>query len=379
MSSGNYSPRRQHSGERRVMYSPRRFAKSRVIAQRHLRQNNSHKVSRQHNTRPRTAVIVPKPYSHRYNIRVNVVRPRSSSIARTRTTSVARVVPNTNPNSMIRIFSDYLKNSGLRRGGGGSLPMPASNFDATYDQTGKYVPLINASYTGPMYPHILQPTYVISVRPERMKNFVTRLGPWSTHCKRGKCVFGKLLDKGQLIREKTLSASWNDVRMGQIGCYLSHLNAWNSILESPYEYGTVMEDDADVRYSDAATIDAKIKAALNELKQQNQHWDILFWNINPTPSVAAKLQDCKLEHWRKVPSGTCMGCIAYTIRKSVLQQYMKTVKPISMPVDYFMMHSFHKYKTYCLYPPLGSVVPTASDTEDQQRPSYERWLRRKIH
>ena len=211
-----------------------------------------------------------------------------------------------------------------------------------------------------------------------MKSFTTRVGPWSMHCKRARCVFGKFLDKGQLIRENILSSAWKDVRMGQIGCFLSHLNAWTSILNSPYEFGTVMEDDADVKYSNASDISVKIHDALEELHKSNQTWDILFWNINPTPSVSERLQPCGLAHWRRIPSGTCMGCIAYTIKKTVLQQYVNVVKPFAMPVDFFMMHRFHKYKAFCLYPPLGSVIPTASDTEDRLRPSYERWIKRKI-
>ena len=283
--------------------------------------------------------------------------------SRSRSLSLTKTLPS--------FFSKY---GSFRRG---SLPIPSTNFDKQHEMEGDYIPLIeeNLSPSNPKFPSILQPAYVISIRPERMNNFVSRLGPWSVHCKRGKCIYGKVLNKHDLLSKKILARSWAKARMGQIGCFCSHYNAWESISKSPYEYGTIFEDDVDLRYSNAVQIADKIQNAMKELEDKKIDWDILYWNINPTPSITSNLQNCGLEHWKKVPLNNCMGCIAYTVKKNLLPDLLRRAKPFNTPVDYWLMRQFDKIKTYCINPPFGSVVVTASDTEDRLSPTYEKDLK----
>jgi len=249
------------------------------------------------------------------------------------------------------------------------LPLPSNNFPPQYEMKGAFVPLVEG---GPpsAYPAILQPTYVISIRPERLVAFARRVGAWMVHCQRPPCVVGKKLDKSKLVRERVLHRNGGALRLGEIGCFLSHLKAWQCIARAPYPYGTVMEDDAAL-----GTNLRRVDEAMAELKNKNVPWDVLFWCHSPMPHVKTALQPCGLLHWSRVPHNNCMGCIAYTLTKRVAERWASRALPIDAPVDTFVCQDFEKtLNVYCLRPALGSVVTSSSDTADTKHPGYLRFL-----
>jgi GR25 family glycosyltransferase involved in LPS biosynthesis len=255
------------------------------------------------------------------------------------------------------------------------LPKPTTDFLPQFELNGSLyntavIPLIPD--TVPPYPFIFQPTYVLSIRPERMQSFIQRMGPWGSFSKRASCVVGSTLDRKKLLQTGVINLKGNNLKLGQIGCSLSHLNAWQNIVNAPYEYGTVFEDDAGFSYS--SEVEQHVKKAMLELKMTNTDWDILFWCINPIPHVAAGLQTCHLQNWHRVPLNNCMATIAYTIKKSVAQFFVQNAKPIHNPVDVWISEYFGRFKTFCIKPVLGFIVPSCSDTEDQQNPGYLRFI-----
>jgi GR25 family glycosyltransferase involved in LPS biosynthesis len=245
--------------------------------------------------------------------------------------------------------------------------MPSDNFFPKYEMVGGFIPLVDVPTS--TYPKIMQPTYVLSIRPERLEQFSQRMGQWMIHCKRPPCVVGKKLDKSQLYRNHTIDSKGGKMKLGEIGCWLSHLKSWQCIAASPYESGTIMEDDASF-----GTNLQRVDLAMEELKQKNIPWDILFWCHSPIPHVSQYLKPCGLDNWSRASRNNCMGCIAYTIKKHVAQIWSQRAKPIQSPVDVWVAEYFDRFQVYCIKPVLGSILPSVSDTTETMNPGYLKYL-----
>lgn len=255
----------------------------------------------------------------------------------------------------------------LKKGKNNTPPMPSDNFSPKYEMVGEFIPLVDAPTS--TYPKIMQPTYVLSIRPERLEQFSQRMGQWMIHCKRPPCVVGKKLDKSQLYRNHTIDSKGGKMKLGEIGCWLSHLKSWQCIAASPYESGTIMEDDASF-----GTNLQRVDLAMEELKQKNIPWDILFWCHSPIPHVSQYLKPCGLDNWSRASRNNCMGCIAYTIKKHVAQIWSQRAKPIQSPVDVWVAEYFDRFQVYCIKPVLGSILPSVSDTTETMNPGYLKYL-----
>lgn len=257
------------------------------------------------------------------------------------------------------------------------LPHPCGSFPQEYEMIGvQCLPKFEISASNVSYPQILNPSYVLSIRPERFYAFVDRFGPWAQCCRRVKCVVGVDLDKTTLLRNGTVSRRARRMRLGEIGCYLSHLTAWKAIRDSPLEYGTVFEDDVDIHFSKAAQTVRTIQNAMDELVSKKIKWDVLYWCISPAPHVKKQLQPHPvLKKWSVVPTNACMACIAYTINKRTASLWCARALPIAVPVDVYVSSTFGtSVKTLCINPHLGTIIPSSSDTSHTARPYYLKYL-----
>ena len=247
-------------------------------------------------------------------------------------------------------------------------------FSTVYDLTSNgYALPGTADYPEPLCPSVFRPSYIISIRQPRFEDLARRMGPWMAHCRRAPCVLGMTLNKNHLQQNRTLSPSSEPLTLGQIGCWLSHYHAWEAVARSPCEFGTVLEDD--VAITSSTGVADRVNQAWEELEKNHIDWDVLFWCISPLPHVAGGLQTCELTHWYRVPPMHCMGCVAYTMKKSVAQSWVRRAKPIRNPVDVWVAQDFGRLKVYCIKPVLGFIVPTGSDTAHSPRPGYLKFLR----
>lgn len=254
-----------------------------------------------------------------------------------------------------------------------SAPSRSQRFNPQHELSGPFIsydPSVSSTC-----PNIFKPTYVLSIRSERMDKFANRFSPWMQFMKHSSCVIGAYLDKAKLIRDKLLTNYGSRLKLGEIGCFLSHLNAWKCIAKSPYEFGSIFEDDADIKLSSTS----QIHNAMKELSDHNVSWDILFWCIGPFPHQSNGLQECKpLKHWKKVPTNLCVSGIAYTIKKHVAISWVNRFHGITHASDIWISRTFGEFKTYCINPVLGYVVVTnESDTSHSQSPGYLKHLKRR--
>ncbi len=255
-----------------------------------------------------------------------------------------------------------------------SAPARSQRFNPQHELRGAFIRY--DSSVSSSCPDIFKPTYVLSIRAERMNSFTQRFSHWMPFMKRSSCVIGAYLNKEKLVHDKIITRNTaSKLKLGEIGCFLSHMNAWKCIASSPYEFGTIFEDDADIRLSSAQ----KINESMQELSDKHISWDILFWCISPIPHVAASLQECRpLKNWKKVPQSLCMGGIAYTIKKHVAKAWVNRFNGITEPSDLWIARTFGQFNTYCINPILGFMVPTdGSDTAHSRSPKYNKYLKRR--
>lgn len=114
-----------------------------------------------------------------------------------------------------------------------------------------------------------------------------------------------------------------DVMQGEIGCYHSHLRAWQTLLDSDCQTLLVLEDD--VVFGD------DFLEALGEALQHRRSWDIL--NLN---KIRAKQPVRQAGLGRYSPNaymGPLTGMGAYLISSDTAARLLPTMLPICLPID----------------------------------------------
>jgi glycosyl transferase family 25 len=120
----------------------------------------------------------------------------------------------------------------------------------------------------------------------------------------------------------------------ELGCYLSHLEAWRRLVASGAEVGLVLEDD--VVFHDDFLL--AISAALTVTHQ----WDMLKLNRirAKVPLRQSRVQDWQLNAYL----GPATGFGAYLITRALAERLLPKLLPIRLPIDYeatrFFEHDF---------------------------------------
>ena len=209
------------------------------------------------------------------------------------------------------------------------------------------------------WPSELGPVLVLSIRPERMKQFEHRMGPWMKHMRRFPATDGRLIDPRRWHRERRVVAP--NMNPGRLGCYDTHVRIWETIAKSPHSVVTVLEDDVDFDYRNAVHILSRFQEDLSEIKQIE--WDFLCWGHGPW-AFGKNIEIPGLRKWRR--PGTCQGFFAYTIKRSLAQRLVQQCRPYkNSAVDKWFFDDFisrNHVKVLTADPRLCWVVEVASDT-----------------
>lgn len=214
---------------------------------------------------------------------------------------------------------------------------------------------LNIDFGGPSlnWPEKLTPIFAISLRVHRYIDLQTRMRRWSSLVQLvpatdgSKVTYKVWRKQGRLVSGLT---------RGQIGCYESHARIWNRIVQSNLPHALVLEDDADISYSQETV--NKLNTMLDELQTQHD-WDVLYvGNIGLHPIKR------KVTPHLNEPSGW-EGLYTYFITQAGARKLLKNAFPIAKPVDIFVGDEARKgnLKLLAMSPPLNFVVPVKSDTD----------------
>ncbi|MDO9637863.1 MAG: glycosyltransferase family 25 protein [Pseudotabrizicola sp.] len=120
----------------------------------------------------------------------------------------------------------------------------------------------------------------------------------------------------------------------ELGCYLSHLEAWRQLIDSGAEVGLVLEDDVVFH-------DNFLPAVAAALTVRDQ-WDMLKLNRirAKLPLRQGRVQDWQLNAYL----GPATGFGAYLITAELAARLLPRLLPIRLPIDYeatrFFEHDF---------------------------------------
>lgn len=112
---------------------------------------------------------------------------------------------------------------------------------------------------------------------------------------------------------------------GEIGCYLSHLDAMKVLLASEAEQALILEDD--VGLTDA------LPGVLQALARVPERWDMVKLSgvHSGTPQPVLPLTE---RHALAVMLSQCTGSSAYLINRRAAQRYLERLLPMRLPYDH---------------------------------------------
>lgn len=166
-------------------------------------------------------------------------------------------------------------------------------------------------------------------------------------------VYGKALSESQIdaVFSNQLADKYFHYRLtrGEIGCYLSHIKAWQRIVEDGLDFGIVLEDDIN--------IDALFAHVPYRIAAFKSAWDVikLAAPFKDQPYDIIETDDrLNVVHYRRKPP---MGACAQAISINGARHLLRLRPPIFRPVDVDLQWSFEL--GICTY---GLVPYTVNNT-----------------
>ncbi|MBU6257850.1 MAG: glycosyltransferase family 25 protein [Burkholderiales bacterium] len=119
---------------------------------------------------------------------------------------------------------------------------------------------------------------------------------------------------------------------GELGCYLSHVEAVRRFGQSDAEFALVLEDDV--------LLHASLPAVLAGLVEQAAHWDVVKLSAvhsgTPVP-----FQTVAPGHRLAVMLTRCTGASAYVINRRAAAAYAGRLLPMTLPYDHVFDQGWH--------------------------------------
>ncbi len=148
------------------------------------------------------------------------------------------------------------------------------------------------------------------------------------------------------LYHKSLSA-------GEIGCYISHLRAWQWLLDSGFERAVILEDDA--------VLGENFRTMLDLLPYVPPPWDVVkLGSVSRKPVLdSTPLGEFSLRRYRKTP----ISAFAQVVSRQGAEKLLHTRVPFARPVDVDLQHVWETGLAVCgLEPyPVQANLATASD------------------
>jgi len=186
------------------------------------------------------------------------------------------------------------------------------------------------------------------------------MGKWKTHVTSLQGTDGRKI-KLEDWKDKTVKCGDHQkdsvprfMRLGQLGCYDSHVRAWQHMTERNYEMMVIAEDDADIRYS-SKTI-RKLKTCLREVRDFGVEFDLLYLG-HGSNKVKRRLTPHLYEPWK------CQTAYFYVLTLRGAKKLLAKCFPYKYPVDVYM-HKVPGLKVVAFHPRVCGVSGERSDTEN---------------
>lgn len=203
------------------------------------------------------------------------------------------------------------------------------------------------TYIGLTYVTVLN----MSAATERMETFQRAMQNVGMMARRTEAVDGSslTLPMPDVVDPNTYRrCHGRELRLGEVGCYLSHLKAMRAFLATPYRYAVIFEDDA--------TVSPDIVPIMDELVGHDLHgFDVVRFDYR-RPGMGFDDVTLGTGHAIRVNFTRCTGSCGYMINRRAAKRYLKKLLPMVVPFDHAFDRPLHLgLKIGNVNPPL--VVP----------------------
>ena len=194
---------------------------------------------------------------------------------------------------------------------------------------------------------IKMPFFMINcnIHKQRLEKFKKYAKKANIEYCRLSCVNGKKFNNNiihKMYNHNPQIIKKSDLTPIEVSIVISHINAWLKILASPYDYGIVCEDDAELRVS----FKSNVNLVLKELESHKIKFDILFlWNgnWNKTKSFLEQvLRINKKINIKRETENFTPGTVCYIITKKFIKKILQDILPINKSVDVFLGSYYKK-------------------------------------
>ena len=168
---------------------------------------------------------------------------------------------------------------------------------------------------------------------DRLENMKPQLEALGYPFVRISAVYGK--DLSQEYRNSVTNPTkykilmHNEIGVGTIGCYLSHVNTWKQFLQSKHSYALIFEDDVEFDPK-------KLKKLVELLLASSADWDFVNIDVNrhgfskPVKQLSRLFRLVKFR--TRVANASC-----YLINRKTALEFLKRAFPMARPGEHYMM------------------------------------------
>jgi glycosyl transferase family 25 len=148
-----------------------------------------------------------------------------------------------------------------------------------------------------------------------------------------------MYDSYVLDKTKSMGYMQRLMRRGEMGCALSHIFIWNSLMsDDKYKYYLIFEDDAIL----SKDFKNKLENILKDIEDKD--WDILYLNDNCHPHFKDECEGNVFSNTTIKPNRIGYGLYGYVINKQFVDKVINKIHkdeipslfPIFMPVDDYL-------------------------------------------
>jgi glycosyl transferase, family 25 len=156
--------------------------------------------------------------------------------------------------------------------------------------------------------------------------------------------------------------------LGELGCYLSHIEVMRALLASPHEFALVLEDDV--------LLHEPLPAVLEGLVACSDRWDVVKLSAVHSGTPVPYLQVAP-GHSLAVMLSRCTGSSAYVLNRRAAEAYVAGLLPMSLPYDHVFDQGWRFGVKYRLVTPTpcGHDQEIASTIVAGPNRKFPKWQR----
>ncbi|MBQ4860276.1 glycosyltransferase family 25 protein [Pseudoalteromonas sp. MMG013] len=230
--------------------------------------------------------------------------------------------------------------------------------------------------------NIVPPIFLINLdqSTQRLKACSDRLNQQSLSFERISGVYGKSLSYDELHRHYSTNLNSKKyhraLSQGEIGCYLSHRKAWQTIVDRKLDYAIVIEDDF--------KLVGNLHDVFNTIKNLNFDWQLIklaaYENRKKPIAYSQKLNGLfSLVIHKKAMTGCCAQAISLEGAKRLLEASEQFARPVDTDIQHIWETAVPVYSIMPYYIEQAGEFESDIAKASSNTPIKKHFWKRKWH